>query len=287
MNANTLPISVIVLTLNEESNIQACLQSLAGWAGEMFVVDSGSTDATLSIARSFTDKIVSHPFENYSRQRNWAQEHLPLSFDWVFHVDADERATPELVSALTHFFSDPSYASVAGLLIRRRIEFLGRYMLHGGIYPTYHCRIFQRSAGRCEEREYDQHFLVHGKVEQLEADLIEVTATSLSSWTARHNRWAQMEAQHLLKRAGETGNGLLEAKLMGSPIQRRRWLRASVYERGPLFLRAVLYFLIRYIVRGGFLDGPEGLIYHGLHGLWFRFYVDACYFELRKGRGSK
>lgn len=288
MTSGKLPVSVIVLTHNEEANIAPCLLSIVGWAGELFVVDSGSSDRTLEIARQYTDKIVQHPFENYSRQRNWAQTNLPITHDWVFHMDADERVTPELAAALQERFgSEASSGMVAGFLIRRRIEFLGRHIRHGGIYPTYHCRVFRRAAGRCEDREYDQHFLVDGPTERIEADLTEVTATSLHSWTARHNRWAQMEAQHLMARAGEGGADLVVARLGGTPIERRRWLRASVYEQSPLFLRALAYFLVRYIFRGGFLDGSQGLIYHVLHGLWFRFYVDACYYELQHKKALK
>ena len=86
-----LPVSVIILTHNEELNLPDCLRSVAEWAGEIFVVDSGSTDSTLEIARRYTEKVCCHPFENYSMQRNWAQENLPLAYEWVFHIDADER----------------------------------------------------------------------------------------------------------------------------------------------------------------------------------------------------
>lgn len=281
MTTQHLCISVIVLTLNEERNIGACLDSVCSWAGEIFVVDSGSTDRTLEIARHYTDKIVSHPFENYSRQRNWAQANLPLSFDWVFHIDADERVTPALAAALTERFKPgPLRQDVRGYLVRRRIEFLGRHVRHGGIYPTYHCRLYLRDHGRCEDREYDQHFVVDGPVEAVEADLTEITAKNLFDWTARHNRWAQMEALHLARRSSQAGTGLLQSRLTGNAQERRRWLRASLYERSPVFLRAFWYFLVRYVVRLGFLDGVPGLIYHVLHGFWFRFYVDACYYEM-------
>lgn len=282
-----LPISVIVLTYNEAAQLDACLRSVADWAGQVFVVDSGSTDTTLEIARRYTSLIYEHPFENYSRQRNWAQSNLPLTYDWVFHIDADERVSPELATELRKFFvKDTQVQQIAGLLVRRRINFMGRHIKHGGIYPTYHCRIFKKQLGRCEDREYDQHFLVDGPTIRIEADLVEVTASSLFSWTARHNRWAQMEAQHLMKKTENAQSGLVKPSLTGSPIERRRWLRASVYERNPLFLRSFTYFFVRYFLRGGFLDGIPGLIYHVLHGFWFRFYVDACYYEMKRNRGE-
>lgn len=276
-----LPISVIVLTFNEQANIGPCLKTVAGWAHEVFVVDSGSTDRTLEIVRTFTANVVHHPFENYSKQRNWAQTNLPLTQEWICHIDADERVTPRLVSELRMFFDAPSVSPhINGLMIRRQIVFAGRHIKHGGIYPSYTCRFFRKSCGSCEDREYDQHFVVKGKTQIIEADLQELTASSLFSWTTRHNKWAQMEACQLLK--GSTGQNTdgVKAKLTGSPIERRRWLRSSVYARAPMFLRAFLYFLSRYVLRGGFLDGTPGLMYHVLQGFWFRFYVDACCYEL-------
>jgi glycosyltransferase involved in cell wall biosynthesis len=284
MNIDRLPISVIVLTFNEERNIDACLKTIVDWAGEVWVVDSGSTDRTLEIVAQYTTRITSHPFDNYSKQRNWAQAGLALAHEWVFHIDADERVSPELLTSLRRFFAERQDQQVSGCLVRRRIEFMGRRIRHGGIYPTYHCRLFRRDKGQCEEREYDQHFLVEGKTTRLEADLIEVTASSLSSWTARHNRWAQLEAHYLFAQAENSPKNLVAARLDGTPVERRRWLKTSVYQRAPLFWRALVYFLVRYFLRLGLLDGIPGLIYHVLHGFWFRFYVDACYYELKHSR---
>lgn len=278
-----LPLSVIVLTFNEEKNIGACLDSIIPLAEEVFVVDSGSTDHTLDIVGGYGAKVFTHPFHNYSQQRNWAQDHLPLSYEWIFHIDADERVSLELADRLRGLFADTSHEThhLAGLLIRRKIIFFGKPILHGGLYPTYHCRLFRKQRGRCEDREYDQHFVVDGHTRTIEADLLELTAASLFSWTARHNKWAQMEARQLLKGAEVDESSLLQPKLDGSPIERRRWLRSSVYARAPIFFRAFLYFLTRYVLRGGFLDGTPGLIYHVLQGFWFRFYVDACCYELQ------
>lgn len=152
IDGKTLPISVIFLTYNEEQNIERSLNSVAGWAGEIYVVDSGSTDRTLEIVQRYTDKIVHHDFENYAQQRNWAQENLPLKFDWVFHIDAGEWVMPELQAALADLFASPQANEVDGLLIRRRTEFMGRWIRYGGHYPSYHLRVFRRQRGRCEAR---------------------------------------------------------------------------------------------------------------------------------------
>src|SRR4029077_14152219 len=135
MPAQKLPISVIVLTLNEEANIAPCLETIVDWAGEVFIVDSGSTDRTLNIISHYEAQVVHHPFENYSRQRNWAQASLPLTHQWVFHIDADERLYPQLICKLRQLFATGRVEpATAGFLVRRLIHFLGRPITHGGIY---------------------------------------------------------------------------------------------------------------------------------------------------------
>lgn len=277
------PISVIVLTHDEEANIAACLESVTAWAQEILVVDSGSKDRTLAIVANYTTKVFHHPFHTYSAQRNWAQAELPIQSAWLFHIDADERVSVVLAQEVIKLF-DAGLADgpTVGLLVPRRIEFMGHQIKGGGLYPTYHCRIFRRGQGRCESREYDQHFVVDGPTHKLTGDLIEATASSLESWTRRHIRWAQLEARQLLASAGGNHRDIIRGSAFGTPIERRRWLRRVVYERMPLFARAFLYFLYRFLLRGGFRDGTPGLIYHVLQGFWFRFYIDACLYELRR-----
>lgn len=286
MVSNTrLPISVIVLTYNEADNVADCLQSVVDWVGEVFVVDSGSTDGTQTIVRRYTDNLVEHPFENYARQRNWAQEQLPLTYEWVFHIDADERATPELAQSLRWFFAGNGPNEVVGLIVSRRSVFFGRAIMHGGHYPAYHLRIFRHDQCRCEDRLYDQHFVTTGPTRRITGDLIDIMTSDLRDWTVRHARWGVLEAQEQLAAthspAPPPGTRVV-ARVGGTPIERRRWLRTSVYGQAPLFLRALGYFFYRYIVRLGFLDGTEGLIFHVLQGFWYRFYIDAQIYEARK-----
>lgn len=284
MKSKRLPLSVIILTYNEEASIADCLLSVCGWAGEVFVVDSGSTDRTVEIVRQYTANIAEHPFENYAQQRNWAQEHLPLSFEWLFHIDADERVTPELVGELDHFFTSGMSNRVDAVLVRRRGIFLGRPMLHGGIYPVYHLRVFHHDKGRCEDRLYDQHFITDGRTHKLDGDLLCIVTTDLSDWMRRHVRWAILEAQEQLASQSHREPNQVRARLHGTPIEQRRWLRNDVYGRAPLFFRAFGYFFYRYFLRLGFIDGYEGLIFHFLQGFWYRFYVDAHIYEMRKAQ---
>ncbi|HEV8522947.1 MAG TPA: glycosyltransferase family 2 protein [Terriglobales bacterium] len=272
-------VSVIILTYNEEANLPACLESLVGLRAEVLVVDSGSTDSTREIAQAAGVPLYRHPFEHYAAQRNWAQRNLPLQCDWVLHLDADERLTPELVAEINSVVERPA-ADVAGFLLRKRTLFMGRWIRHGGHYPSYHLRLFRKDCGGCEERLYDQHYLVNGKVRELSHDYIDVLTSDLSVWSARHVRWAELEAREILNGHGGAERVLAEA--FGTPLERKRWLREGLYGHSPLFLRAFLYWFYRYFLRLGFLDGEEGLIFHFLQGFWFRFLVDAKIFEIRR-----
>jgi glycosyltransferase involved in cell wall biosynthesis len=274
-----LPVAVIVLTRDEEANLPACLASLEGLDCELFVVDSGSSDRTVQIARSAGAHVVTHPFENYSAQRNWSQEYLPIQSDWVLHLDADERLSPELVAEINDVMSQPP-ADLDGFLLRKRTIFMGRWIKHGAHYPAYHLRLFRRQRGACEDRLYDQHFLVQGRVRALQHDYSDVLTSDLLTWTRRHARWADLEAQEIV--AQRALGQRVQASLFGNPIQHRRWLREGLYARAPLFFRAILYWLYRYFIRRGYLDGTEGLIFHFLQGCWYRFLVDARLYEYRK-----
>ncbi len=280
-----MPVSAIVLTFNEEHNIAACLESIVGTVAEIFIVDSGSTDRTLEIVRRYSPNIAEHPFHSYSLQRNWAQAVLPLAHDWVLHIDADERMSDELIESMNTFFGSGEADEHSAAMFSRRALFLGRSIRHGGHYPTYHARLFRRRCGRCEDRLYDQHFLVDGPIARLHGDLIEVVALDLDSWSTKHVRWAGIEAREMgLSSTGQRQQ--IEPRFLGNPIERRRWLRRRLYGNSPPFLRAVTYFLYRYFVRLGFLDGWEGLIFHVLQGFWYRFYIDAKIWEARKQAGD-
>jgi glycosyltransferase involved in cell wall biosynthesis len=272
-----VPVSVVVLTRNEAEKIADCLASVVPWADEVVVLDSGSTDDTCARARACGVRVETHAFDNYSSQRNWAQEHLGLRHEWVFHLDADERVTPELAQSIAAALAAPG--GVRGYLVSRRTMFMGRWIRHGGHYPVYHMRLFLRAWGRCEDRLYDQHYMVEGPLGRLQGDLVDIFASDLSSMIERHNRWTSAAALIINQRV--MGNQV-QPRFFGSPVERRRWLRLRVYERGPLLVRAWLLFIYRYFLRGGFLDGREGLIFHFLQGCWVPFLTDAKLIEMSR-----
>ncbi|MCB9283001.1 MAG: glycosyltransferase family 2 protein [Lewinellaceae bacterium] len=271
--------SIIILTHNEEKNLPALLDSLQDLAAPVFVVDSYSTDGTPTLLRERSIPFVQHPFENYSKQRNWAQVNLPLETEWVLHLDAGERCTPEMVHWLKNVFNPKS--GFDGYMFSRRTVFFGKWIRRGGHYPNYHLRLFRRDHGRCEAKAYDQHFVCEGPTQHLPAgiDIIDTVCDTLVDFTRSHAQWALYEAIETVAHAHNQGE--VAARFFGTPIERRRWLKTRLFLRTPLFLRGFLYFLYRYLLRGGFRDGKMGLVFHFLQGFWFRFLIDANVVELR------
>lgn len=280
-------LAIVILTHNEERNIEACLESILALNCPIFVVDSGSKDQTLALVEKFPVQVFHHPFEHYGAQRNWALTNLPIETTWVLNMDADHRMSPELAHELSALFNQPIQENTKGFLISRRTLFMGKWMKYGGHYPVYHAILFKKEFGKCEDKLYDQHFVVEGHCEVLKTDMIDTLTDSLQSFTERHNRWSTLEAEDQFYGYGEKNAAqLLKAKANGNAQQRRRYAK-SLYEKFPLFVRPFIYFMIRYFIKLGFLDGGRGLIFHFLQGFWFRFLVDAKIYELRKGKSGR
>jgi glycosyltransferase involved in cell wall biosynthesis len=267
--------TVILLSFNSEDTLGATLLSARRVSDEIFVVDSFSKDGTVELARTFGATVVEHAFEHYGAQRNWAIDNLPISRPWQLHLDADEWMDDKLVAAILALPEEPEHA---GYFLPRYLRFLGRVLRHGGMSPTWHLRLFRSGVGRCEDRKYDQHFLLlSGTSGQLHGAMIDDIRMPLTEWIARHNRWADGEVAELDSK--ET-SGRLQPDARGNPAQRKRYLRQK-YNRMPLFVRPFALFVYRYFFRLGFLDGTEGFIFWVLQTFWFRFLVDAKIWEKR------
>jgi glycosyltransferase involved in cell wall biosynthesis len=269
--------SIIILTYNSEATIGTTLASVASLSDDIHVVDSYSSDRTCEIVSSHAIRVAQHAFQNYAAQRNWAIETLPLKYGWELHLDADERISAPLAAELAKLKSSEPPNDIQGYCVPRLVHFMRKPLRHGGMFPIWHMRLFRRGHGRCEEREYDQHFVVNGKIAKLQGPIVDDIRMPLGEWVIRHNRWSDAEVRELVRPTNVPG---LSGDLKGNPLERKRYFR-NTYNKAPLFLRAGFLFFYRYIIRLGFLDGTEGLVFYFLQTFWFRFLVDAKLFELR------
>ena len=281
-----VPLAAVILTFNEERNLDECLGSLAGWVSELHVVDSGSTDQTLAIAARHRARVTPHSFETHAKQWQWALQTLPLDADWVLALDADQHVTPELAAEIGRLVisNDPA---IAGGYVKRRQVFRGRWIRHGGYYPKYLLKLFRRSAVWMDEGDLvDHHFHVRGNTVLLDHDIVEDNRNeaSIAAWTAKHNRYAVLQAKEQVARAAAGTSGT-RAALFGTPDERVLWLK-QVWNGLPLYWRPALYFVYRYVLRLGFLDGREGFVFHVLQAFWYRLLVDINVDELRRNASA-
>jgi glycosyltransferase involved in cell wall biosynthesis len=268
-------ISIIILTFNEEKNIIGCLESVYGWACDIFVVDSFSTDQTLSIARTYTDKINQNHWLSFAKQREWALNHLDIQTDWILFLDADERLTPEIKLEISGLIANKELLE-KGYFIKRRFFFLNKWLKHGGYYPLPELRLFSShdihffdEGGGARER-----FLVDGHTNMLNHDVVHIYDKGIQFWIAKHIKLARLEAQADLEVAKT-------AQKISGKFGSNSWLRNEVWPLLPRTIRPLILFFYRYILRLGFLDGQAGFFYCLLHDLWYPMMVEILYFEGR------
>lgn len=284
------PVAVIILTYNEEVNIRSCLESVKDFTGEIFIVDSFSTDKTLEIAREYTAKIYQNPWVDWACQRNWALDNLPLAADWVLFLDADERLSPELGQEIVEALNR-EVPRVDGFYIKRNFYFLGKWLKHAGYQADYVLRLVKKNRARSLGSGAREYVTVQGPIGQLKSPMIHEDKKDLTFWINKQNRLASLEALETLGlEANPEATGVMGKWQSGENrrVEHRWqiWLREKVWARMPKFVRPLCYFFYRYFFQLGFLDGKEGLIYCFLHGLWYPFLIDAKYLELKRRRAS-
>ncbi len=227
--SESLPLSLIVITRDAAHELAACLAS-APFAAEAVVVDSGSRDDTVGVARRSGARVVEHAWEGYGPQKNFAV--AQAVHDWVLCVDADERVSAELAAAIRATFAKGPPAA-AGYAVARRNRFLGRWLAHGEGYPDWNVRLFDRRSARWSDDPVHEKVVAEGLVERLCGDLLHHSAESLDAYVAKQNRYTTLQAE-ALHAAGETVSGL---RIALSPLAR---------------------FVRFYVVKLGFLDGVAG-----------------------------
>lgn len=273
---------VIILAYNEERHLHRCITSLKGIATEIVVVDCFSTDETLNIARMLGARIVQREWINHATQFNWALTQIDSNTDWVFRIDADEILTPTLADEIQKKLPDVG-PEVAGVFLGRRMTFMGRPICHGGVFPVRVLRLFRYGQGKCENRWMDEHIKVGGTTVDFAGEMIDDNLNSLTWWTDKHNKYANREAVDLLNLEYHFIPHDSVATLRGgNQAGLKRWIKERIYSRLPGGFRALVYFLYRYVLRLGFLDGKEGAAFHFLQGFWYRYLVDAKIFEVKQ-----
>ncbi len=274
-------LAVVILTYNEEDNLPHALDSIAGWANEIFVLDSGSIDRTVEIAGRYGCVIARNTFENYARQRNYAIDHLPIQTEWVLFLDADEWIPEALKQEISTLIARAPAEN--GFFINRRLIWMGKW-IRRGYYPSWMLRLFRAGKARCEDRPVNEHLIVQGSTGRLRNDFVHHDRKSVHEWIAKHNGYSTLEAQELLRTRGAPDSMEIGARLFGAQAQRKRWMRYQVWNRLPPIVRPFFYFTYRYVLAGGFLDGRVAFAYHFMHALWYPMLIDLKYLELRETR---
>ena len=274
------PLSIVLLTYNEEANIRRCLESIKDLTDDIVIVDSFSTDNTLTICREYGCRIVQNAFVNHAVQFNWGLDNVPLDRPWILRLDCDEILPFKLKRELIELTATCG-PDITGIYLNRRMYFMNRWLKHGGIYPHYILRVFRNGAGRYEEKTEEHLVLKLGKVIHASQDFLEDNRqNTLKYWLKKHDDLSDGEIRDTLLETHDPDRDL-KPRLFGTKVERTRWLKMHLYARSPLFVRGLLYFLYRYVIRLGFLDGIPGLIFHVLQGFWYRFYIDARIYEMR------
>lgn len=253
--APRVSVSVLIPTLDEERNIEACLDSVA-WSDDVVVVDSGSRDDTAERARARGARVVQFDWNGkLPKKKNWALENIDWKHEWILILDADERVSAELAAEIPTRLDE---SSPDAFLVRRRFYFMERWIRHCGYYPSWTLRLFRHSLGRYEtlvlgdtqsgDNEVHEHVAIAGQPGRLDNDLLHYAYPDIATWVEKHNRYSNWEARLEI-------DGRLDSLLAAGGATPRRWLRRVSH---GLPFRPSLRFLYSYVLLGGFLDGYPG-----------------------------
>lgn len=280
-----LDISVIILTYNEELHIRRCIENVKQFAKTIYVIDSLSTDNTVSIAESMGAIVVPHKWPgNQAAQFNWALENIEVDTEWILRLDADEYLLPELIEELKVRVPVLN-KDITGITFKRRHIFLDKWMKRG-TYPVMILRMFRKGKAVCEQRLMDEHIeLLEGENITFEQDFVDHNLNDLSWWAQKHVGYAVREAAELIDiEFNITGNDSSNRNLSEKTLKKRK-LKLK-YAKKPLFWRSFAYFCYRYFFKLGFLEGKEGFLWTFMQGWWYRTMVDAKVFEIKKACGN-
>jgi glycosyltransferase involved in cell wall biosynthesis len=282
------PYSLIVLTYNEEVHLPRLLNSINDLEMPLFILDSGSSDTTLNIAEEHGATVLINEFVNHPLQWNYALKNFRINTPWTIGLDADHIFTHELKNRLAGINEiDPQ---IMGIYFNRKNVFKGRWIRHGGYFPKYLMKMFRTGSGYSDLTEMmDHRFIVNGKTEVWKDGFIieeNLKENEIKFWINKHNRYSDLVADQEINYRLNKVKVNVDTYINGNPDQKIRYFK-SIWQRLPLFVRPFIYFIYRYFFKLGFLDGKEGLIFHFMQALWFRFVVDIKIYEFLKKKNKK
>lgn len=266
-------ITAIILTRNEENFIEDCIKSIKGIVRRIVVVDSYSDDNTVSIAKELEVEVYQHEFFNYSQQYMYAVDIAQIKTTWILRIDADERLTNESANELEELCDQNENTDVNGIVLRFYNIFLGKPMMHGGMYPWKKLSVYKAGKGNIEDRNMDEHIILdYGRTIEAKKDSKHLAFRGLTFFTNKCNWYSTREAMDYFQQ--------VEVNSENASLKTR--IKMKVYYKLPLGFRSWIYYAYRYYLRLGFLDGKEGKIFAFLHAYWYRFLVDAKIYEHEK-----
>jgi glycosyltransferase involved in cell wall biosynthesis len=275
-----MSITVIILTYNESLHIKRCIESIKKLHARILVIDSFSNDDTCKIAESLDAEVYQNPFVNQAIQFQWAMDNCNIDSKWVLRLDADETIDNELVTNIKNMINNDTKEYNGAIFYRKHI-FLGKWIKHGGRYPLAMLRLFRNGCAHIEQRWMDEHIILDkGKSVLLEGGFEDNNLNSVSWFIDKHNKYATREMiDIILKELLSTNDEI--SKETGFKIKFKRFLKQNIYMKLPYFVRPLLYFLYRYFIQLGFLDGAKGFGYHFMQGFWYRALVDLKCIEVK------
>jgi glycosyltransferase involved in cell wall biosynthesis len=248
-------ISVLILTKNEEVNLPRCLESVRSWSDDILILDSGSTDRTVEIAKEAGCRVFQRDWDGESGQRAYSLT-LPFKYPWIYNPDADEVCVPDMIAEMKAIAADPA-TTYAAYRVRFRVHFFGTWIRHSSLYPTWVVRLFRPEKIRFE-REINLTYVVDGSVGSLESHFIHYSFNNgLAAWVEKHNIYSSKEAQESLRFLA-SGHLNWSAIFRGPTVARRKALKELSFR---LPFRPTLRFFYMYVFRLGFLDGRAGYHY--------------------------
>lgn len=268
-------ITAIILTKNEEINIVDCIKSILSVVKRIVVVDSFSTDKTVELVKSLGVEIYQHSFENHAKQYMYAIDIAKIETIWTLRIDADERLTVDSANELMKICNENTNTNVTGIVLRFKKNFLGRDLYHGGVYPWKKLSCYKTKYGTIENRYMDEHIILScGTVVEMKNDSLHFDFKNLEFFINKHNWYSSREVIDYFKSLNS-----LQAR---DSMDIKTWLKMKFYYKLPMGMRSHIYYIYRYYIRLGFLDGKEGKIYAFLQAYWYRYLVDAKIYEMKK-----